>query len=175
MQCKQAHKLARIKCNQTSLWACSPYLCAFLLSKNFDPSRFILLYSSMLLPLCPCPCPIIPKAFISLYNLSPFVINFHKRCASCWCKGLHWGRWLRLESCIFYGHDQICWNNTTCISLEIPHIGSLTLIPIGGEPPPMSYHRSSTWYTWALVCEGTCFTWWSFKVEDHLWIHHLMC
>ena len=23
-----------------------------------------------------------PKAFMSLYNLSPFVINFHKRCAS---------------------------------------------------------------------------------------------
>ena len=41
------------------------------------------------------------KAFISLYNLSPFVINFHKRCASHWCKVCIWGRWLRLESCIF--------------------------------------------------------------------------
>ena len=42
-----------------------------------------------------------PKPFISLYNLSPFVINFHKRCASHWCKDLHWGRWWRLESLHF--------------------------------------------------------------------------
>jgi hypothetical protein len=26
---------------------------------------------------------------------------FIKRCASHWCKCKHWGRWLRLESCIF--------------------------------------------------------------------------
>jgi hypothetical protein len=24
-----------------------------------------------------------------------------KRCASHWCKGLHWGRWLSLESSFF--------------------------------------------------------------------------
>jgi hypothetical protein len=27
----------------------------------------------------------------------------------------------------------MCWNDTTYIDLEIPHIGSLTLIPIGGR------------------------------------------
>ena len=47
------------------------------------------------------------KAFISLYNISPFVINFHKRYASHWCKGLHWGRWLTLDSSFFM--------DTTCI------------------------------------------------------------
>jgi hypothetical protein len=32
----------------------------------------------------------------------------------------------------------LCWNDTTCRVLEIPHIGSLTLILISGTPPPMS-------------------------------------
>jgi hypothetical protein len=55
-----------------------------------------------------------PMSFISLSNLSSFVINFHKRCASHWYKGVHWGRWLTLESCIFYGHHHIWWNDITC-------------------------------------------------------------
>ena len=163
MQCKQAHEYAHIKCKQPSSWACSPYLCAFLVQE------FLILSHSSSLPLCPCPCPnptshnifvlispklyffelyffvlISPKAFISLYNLSPFVIDFHKRCASYWCKALHWGRWLRLESCIFMDTTKN-WNDITCIALKIPHIGSLTLIPIGGTPPPKSLHGSSIW------------------------------
>jgi hypothetical protein len=51
--------------------------------------------------------------FISLYNLSPFVIHFHKIWASYWYKRLHWGRWLTIDY-IFYGHHHICWNDTTC-------------------------------------------------------------
>ena len=60
-----------------------------------------------------------------------------------------WGRWLMLESCIFYGHHLIVGMtpliDTTCMLyhlylvglLEIPHIWSLILIPICGTPPPM--------------------------------------
>jgi hypothetical protein len=60
----------------------------------------------MLLPLCPFPTTTSPHdAFIYLCsNFSPFVINFHKRYACYWYKGWHWGRWLTLKSCIFYGH-----------------------------------------------------------------------
>jgi hypothetical protein len=80
-----------------------------------------------------------------LYNLSPFAINFYTRCASYWWKGLHWGRWLSLES-LFLMDISKCWNDTTCIALETPQVGSLTLIPIGGgAPPPMSKQGSSTW------------------------------
>jgi hypothetical protein len=31
------------------------------------------------------------------------------------------GRWLRLESYIFYGHYHICWNDTPCFALGTPH------------------------------------------------------
>jgi hypothetical protein len=55
-----------------------------------------------------------PKAFISLYNLSPFVTNFHKRYVSFDTKGCSRDRWLTHESWIFYGHHLICWNDTTC-------------------------------------------------------------
>ena len=131
MQCKQAYEYAHIKCKQSSSWACSPYLCASLVQE-----LLILLKSSILFPLCPCPTSTSPHdAFTYLCsNFSPFVINFHKRCASYWCKGLHWGRWLTLESCIFM---DITTNvgMPPLLSLEITHVGSLTLIPIGGAPP----------------------------------------
>ena len=142
--------------NQCS-WACSPYLCASLLSKNFDPSSFLL----MLLP-CPCPSLISPPWNISFVvqlipwsylcsNFSPFVINFHKRyvipiksldtnckkCESHCDKGLHWDRWLRLESCIFDGHHHMCWNDITWIALEIPH-RIFDLDTIWWGTPPMS-------------------------------------
>jgi hypothetical protein len=41
-----------------------------------------------------------------------------------------WG----LNLAFFMGISK-CWNYTTCIALQIPHIGSLTLIPIGGALP----------------------------------------
>jgi hypothetical protein len=68
-------------------------------------------------------------------NFSPFVINFHKGCTSYWCKGLHWGRWLTLEYCIFDRHHRTCWNDITCMLLLRYHKGSLTLIPLGRAPP----------------------------------------
>jgi hypothetical protein len=69
----------------------------------------------MLLPLCPCRTSTSPHDTFSYLcsNFFTFVINFHKKCAYYWYKGLHWGRWLTLESFIFYGHHHICWNDTT--------------------------------------------------------------
>jgi hypothetical protein len=71
-------------------------------------------------------------------------------------KGCTMGRWLILESCIFNGHHHICWNDTTCKALEIPHVGSLTLIPIYRVSPPMSkygsYHLISLSYCkWRML------------------------
>ena len=82
-----------------SLWACSPYLCASLVQEFWSISflqccsLFVHVQPLFLLYLI-SPCPISPpfnQAFISLYNLSPFVINFHKRYASYWCKGILFG------------------------------------------------------------------------------------
>ena len=130
----------------------APPTCVLLLSKNFDPSLFF----NVAPPLCPCPCPTstslsqsLSKAFISLYNLSPFVINFHKRCASHWWKGLHWGRWLTLESCIFYEYHLIV-GMTPCV-------GSCDLdTNCSGAPPPVSKNGS-----YHLIILSSC-VWWNF-------------
>ena len=84
MQCKQAHVYAHIKCNQTQVHELAPPTCVLLLSKNFDPSKFLNVasYLSMSMSNLYFFVSNSPKAFISLYDLSPFVINFHKRCAS---------------------------------------------------------------------------------------------
>ena len=74
--------------NQSS-WACSPYLCASLVQEfwsfhilqrcslfvhvNVQPLLLCLNFSQSFHNLSQS------KAFISLYNLSPFVINFHKK------------------------------------------------------------------------------------------------
>ena len=67
MQSIKAHELA-------------PPTCVFLLSKNFDPSLFFNIAPSLSMSMSNLYffVSISPKAFISLYNLSPFVINFHK-------------------------------------------------------------------------------------------------
>ena len=77
----------------------APPICVLLLSKNFDPSLFFNVAPSLSMSmsniyffvsispkafisyLSPLYNPNL-KAFISLYNLSSFIINFHKRCAS---------------------------------------------------------------------------------------------
>ena len=113
--------------------------CVLLLSKNL-----IHLLSSMLLPLCSCPCPTSTSLSQSLPKLS-YLCTISPPLSSISIKGVLlidakvciWGRWLRLESCIFYGHHLIV-GMTPLVALEIPHIGSLTLIPIYGTPPPMS-------------------------------------
>ena len=114
-----------------SLWACSPYLCASLVRKTLT-----LLYSSMLLPLYACPSSTSPHDAFSYLcsNFFPFVINFHKRCASFDTKdcigvdGWHLNLAFFMDTTKYVGM-------TPLVALEIPHVGSLTLIPIGGAPP----------------------------------------
>jgi hypothetical protein len=112
MQCKQAHDYAHIKCKTTKFMSLLFLLVCFSCPRQFWSISILqccslLVYVQLLL---------LPHDVFSYLcsNFSPFVINFHKRCASYWYKGLHWGRWLTLESCFFYGHYQICWNNNTC-------------------------------------------------------------
>ena len=119
---------------QASTWICTYQMqsikvhelalpiCVLLLSKNFDLSLFFNVAPSLSMSMSNLyffDLSIFPKAylsplfnlnlkaFISLYNLSPFVINFHKRCASHWCKGSHWGRWLIIEMGIPIFHQVV--------------------------------------------------------------------
>jgi hypothetical protein len=67
-----------------------------------------------------------------------------------------------------------CWNDTTCVALEIPHVGSLTLIPIGGGAPPLCPSKGHPLDRLELFLVMDAFSiWWSLKVEDHLWNHCL--
>ena len=134
MQCKQAHEDAHIKCNQSKFMSLLPLLVCF-----SCPRILIHLFSSMLLPFCPCSC----STSTSLSQSQSFHIlslplvqsqsqGFHifvqslPLLSSISIKGMLlidakvciWGRWLRLESCIFYGHHLIIgmtlFVNTTC-------------------------------------------------------------
>ena len=120
MQCKQAHEYAHIKCNQTSSWACSPYLCASFVQEFwsfFIPqycSHFVHVHVQLLLLslnislklsyLCTT------SPHLSLISIKGVLLIDAKVCI--------WGRWLRLESCIFYGHHLIAGmtplEDTTC-------------------------------------------------------------
>ena len=93
------------------------------------PRILIHLFSSMLLPLCPYPCPTSTFLSQSLPKLSylispPYTISISKISYLCTispplssisikgvllidAKVCIWGRWLWLESCIFYGHHLI--------------------------------------------------------------------
>ena len=132
MQCKQAHDYAHIKCNQSKVHELAPPTCVLLLSKNFDPSLFSNVAPSLSMSMSNLyffELSIFPKAFIfylsplfnlnlkafiSLYNLSPFVINFQKKGVLLIdAKVCIWSRWLRLESCIFLWISLDCWNDTT--------------------------------------------------------------
>ena len=81
------------------------------------PRILILLNSSMLLPLCPLSMsktPILISLSQSLPKLS-YLCTISPPLSSISIKGVLlidakeciWGRWLRLESCIFYGHHLI--------------------------------------------------------------------
>ena len=119
MQCKQAHEYAHIKCNQSKFMILLPLLVCF-----SCPRIVIHLFSSMLLSLCPCPCPTSISLSFHILSLPPCTILISKLSYLCTIspplssisiKGVHiidakvciWGRWLRLESCIFYGHHLI--------------------------------------------------------------------
>jgi hypothetical protein len=64
-----------------------PPTCALLLSKNFDPLTFFNVAPSLSMSMS-----MSNLYFLSLYNLFPFVINFHKRCASYWYKRISSGQ-----------------------------------------------------------------------------------
>ena len=132
----------------------TPPTCVLLLSKNFDPSLFFNVAPSLSMSMsnlycpCPCPCPTSTSFLQCLPKLS-YLCTISPPLSSISIKGVLlidakvciWGKWLRLESCIFVGHHLIV-GMTLLVALEIPHIESLTLIPICGTPPPISYHGS---------------------------------
>ena len=124
MQCKQTHEYAHIKCNQSKFMSLLPLFVCF-----SCPRILIHLFSSMLLPLCPCPCPTstsLSQSLSSFHILSylsctilisrlSYLCTISPPLSSISIKGVLlidakvciWGRWLRLESCIFYGHHLI--------------------------------------------------------------------
>ena len=135
MQCKQAHEYAHIKCNQSKFMSLLPLLVCFSLSKNFDPSLlnvapylsismsnlyfFVSIYPKSFISYLSPLYNLNLKAFISLYNLSPLSSISIKGVLFIDAKICIWGRWLRLESCIFDGYHLIVgmtpFVNTTCI------------------------------------------------------------
>ena len=116
MQCKQAHEYAHIKCNQSKFMSLLPLLVCF-----SCPRILIHLFSPMLLPLCPCPPSIsfvshlFHCTFSPPFNQASYLCTISPPLSSISIKGELlidakvnvWGRWLRLESCIFYGHHLI--------------------------------------------------------------------
>ena len=123
MQCKQAHEYAHIKCNQSKVHELAPPTCVLLLSKNFDPSLFynVAPFLSRSMSYLYFFVSISLKAFICLYNLSPFSSIFIKGVLIIDAKVFLWGRWLRLESCIFLWTSLECWNDTTCSPWDTTH------------------------------------------------------
>ena len=119
MQCKQTHDYAHIKCNQSKVHELAPPTCVLLLSKNFDPSLFFNvapslsmsmsnLYFFELLYLISPPCTISISKLSYLCTISPPLSSISiKGELLIDAKVYVWGRWLRLESCIFYGHHLI--------------------------------------------------------------------
>ena len=107
MQCKQAHDYAHIKCNQSKFMSLLPLFVCF-----SCPRIWILLHSSMLLPLCPSSMSKSPIV-ISLSQSLPFVINFHKRCASLDTKGCIWVDGWHLNLAFFMDTSKY-WNDTIC-------------------------------------------------------------
>ena len=120
MQCKQGHDYAHIKCNRSKVHELAPPTCVLLLSKNFDPSLFfnvapslsmsmsnLYFFKSLISPLC--------TILISKHSYHSYLCTIYPPLSSISIKGvllidakIHiWGRWLRLESCIFYGHHLI--------------------------------------------------------------------
>ena len=106
----QAHEYAHIKCNQSKVHELAPPTCVLLLSKNFDTFTSF----NVAPPLCLCPCPTstsLSQSFPKLsylYTISPPLSSISiKGVRLIDAKACIWGRWLKLESCIFYGHHLI--------------------------------------------------------------------
>ena len=107
---------------EASTWICTyqmqtikvhelaPPTCVLLLFKNFDP--FTSFNVGPLLCLCPCPTSI---SFLQCLPKLSYLCTISPPLSSISIKGVLlidakiciWGRWLRLESCIFDGHRLI--------------------------------------------------------------------
>ena len=125
MQCKQAHEYAHIKCNQSKFMSLLPLLVCFSCPRNFDPSLFsnvapsLSIFMSNLLSFHILS---LPLHNLSLLQRLSYLCTISPPLSSISIKGellidakvYIWGRWLRLESCIFYGYLHDCWNDTTC-------------------------------------------------------------
>ena len=119
MQCKQAHEYAHIKCNQSKFMSLLPLLVCFSCPRIFYPSLFFNvapslsmstsnLYFFELLYLISPPCIISISKLSYLCTISPPLSSISiKGVLLIDAKICIWGRWLRLESCIFYGHHLI--------------------------------------------------------------------
>ena len=114
---------------QASTWICTyqmqsnkvhelaPPICVLLLSKNFDPSLFFNVAPSLSMSmsylfelsyLISPPCTILISNLSYLCTISPLLSSISiKGVLLIDAKVCIWGRWLRLESCIFYGHRLI--------------------------------------------------------------------
>ena len=152
----------------------APPTCVLLLSKNFDPCQLLNVAPPLSIVHVQNNFSLMPLAyFISLYDLSPFVISFHKRCASLDIKGCIWVDGWHLNLAFFMDTSKY-WNDTTCIALEIPRIGSSTLIPIDGTLPLCHSMGHPLDKLELLYVRDAFFIWWSLKVENHLWNHRLV-
>ena len=154
MQCKQAHEYAHIKCNQSKSMSLLPLLACFSCPRNFDPSLFFNVAPSLSMSmsnlyffeLISPPCTISISKLSYLCTISPPLSSISiKGELLIDAKVYVWGRWLRLESCIFDRHHLIVGmaplvDTTYRASWDTTH---WILIPICGTPPPMSYHGSS--------------------------------
>ena len=101
-----------------SSWACSPYLCASLVQELWSISFFNVapslsmsmsnLYFFELLYLISPPCTISILKLSYLCIISPHLLSISiKGVLLIDAKVCIWGRWLRLESCVFDGHHLI--------------------------------------------------------------------
>ena len=190
MQCKQAHEYAQIKCKQKRFMSLLPLHVCFSFVQEFWSIIFSFNVAPLSMSILISPpwnisfvVQLIPWSYLCS-NFSSFVINFHKRYVipiksldTIWksvhlivtkdCIGIDgWG--LNL---VFLMDITICVWMTLLELLLRYHIGSLTLIPFGGALP-LCHSMGHSLVN--LVGEGTCFAWWSLKVEDHLWNHLLV-
>ena len=148
MQCKQAHEYAHIKCKQTRFMSLLPLLVCFSCSRILIHlflqccSLFVRVHVHVQTTKFPY--------FISFVQISPPLSSISikgmwyqlKSLDTNWksvqlivTKDCTWGRWLRLNLCIFDGHNHMCWNGIICIALEIPHrIFDLDIFWWGASP-----------------------------------------
>ena len=143
---------------QASTWICiyqmqsikvhelAPAICVFLLSKNFDPSLFFnvapslsmsmsYLYFFELSYLISPPCTILISKLSYLYTISlPLSLISIKGMRPIDAKAC-----IRVDgwhlNLVFFMDSTSYVGMTPLEALKIPHVGSLTLIPIGGAPP----------------------------------------